>query len=166
MKNIAVLSSLFVVIFLAIGAGSTVPVSAQGNPPAPGKPQAEVGPNAGEAVVSWERVPEARFYILAWISQEDFQMANETGEEWRDFLTYKSVRNTGQASQTVTGLKSGYTYWFAVGSSAQRFGSPAWSPWSNALMLDTCSGDRDALVALYEATNGDRWQNNLKLAHR
>lgn len=104
MKFRTVIASIFIVILMVIGVGSTVPVSAQGNLPAPGKPQAEAGPNAGDAVITWEGVPEARFYMFAWISQEEFHAAYEAGEEWRDFLTYKSVRNTGQTSQTITGL--------------------------------------------------------------
>ena len=53
-------------------------------------------------------------------------------------------------------------YWFIVGSSGQRYEEPQWSPWSDLLTLTGRPAPvRDALVALYNATDGAYWRNRV-----
>ena len=166
MRFPAAIATLLLVVSLAVAIANAAPAIAQDDLPAPGKPHATEGENQGEVIVTWESVEQAGFYRIAWLSEKDYRADIEAGRDWEDSITYKGVANNGQTSETITGLSAGDTYVFKVGSSAGRYSEPNWSKWSDPVTLAGCAGDRDALVALYEATNGDRWQNKFKLAWR
>ena len=160
MKFPAAIATLLLVVSLAVAVANAAPAIAQDELPTPGKLQATEGENQGEVILTWESVEQAGFYRIAWLSETDYRADVEAGRDWEDSITYKSVANDGQTSETIIGLKSGDTYVFRVGSSAGRDSEPSWSKWSDPVTLIGCAGDRDALVALYNSTNGNRWQKN------
>ena len=162
MKYVAMLFIFALVAALALLGGSALPAEAQSDEP-DNKPQAVKGDKPGEAIVTWTAVDHASFYRIGWISVADYHASIEAEQDWKDYFVSVSVANEGQTTHTVTGLTPGEQYWFRVGSSYRRYQEPDWSPWSNLLTLGgECDGDRDALVKLYETTNGDRyWRNKL-----
>ncbi|MCY3692869.1 MAG: hypothetical protein OXH30_12825, partial [Chloroflexi bacterium] len=160
MKVSPALTILVLAILIATVIGDVGPVAAQDSVPVPDNLQAELGENRGEIVLTWDIVEEAEFYRFGWLSVSDYLEYTAAGRDWQDSMTYRSVANDGQSSLSIQGFKEGDTYIFIVGSSQGRQGEPSWSPRAAAIKLEGCGGDRDALTALYNSTDGANWRND------
>ena len=138
-------------ILLVLG-GGVAPAMAQDGAtlPAPGQPIVRHGANPGELIVSWDAVPEAGFYRIAWASSEDIAtQRSQGGNEW-DAVRIVGVENRGQTAYAVNNLETGVAHYFRVGSSDTRFGEADWSPWAGPLTVGVsadCGGD--ARLELY-----------------
>ena len=157
MKYIVMTVAFLLVGALAIAGTSVAPVAAQGGATltTPDNPTVENGDSISEVVVSWDAVPEAKFYRIAWVSFTGWQ-----AEGW-DAVRIASVENQGQTSYTLTNLDAGILYAFRFGVSDTRFEKMEWSGWTTFTVgvSEECASDRDVLVELYEATGGDNWLN-------
>ena len=151
-------SAVLAAILFATFAASVTTVAAQSPPSPQDKPRVVVGPVTSEVVVHWNAVQDAGYYQIGWVAKEDYEAAVEASEDWLNAFTSVSVANSGQVSHTIAHLTPGASYWFIVGSSDHRYGNPRWSLWSELVTLPggpaACAGDRDALTALYDATDG------------
>ena len=158
-------SAVLAAILFATFAASVTTVAAQSPPGPQDQPQVVVGSVTGEVVVHWNAVQGAGYYRIGWVSKEEYEAAVEAGEDWINAFTSVSVANGGQDSHTIAHLTPGASYWFIVGSSDNRYGTPGWSLWSELVTLPggpvACAGDRDALTALYDATDGPNWRNSV-----
>ena len=171
MKTPIVIAALVLAILATVSVGNFSTVAAQDESDEredtilvePGRTlRVSQGPGQDELTVSWDAVAEAKFYRVGWVAYKDYLAAKAAGEDWRDSITYRSIANNDTTSYAVGGLTPGDKYWFIVGSSSERYDKPEWSPWSSLVtLLPPCLGDRDALVALYNSTNGPRWRNNV-----
>ena len=159
--SLAVLAAILFAIFAA----SVTMVAAQSPQSPQDKPRVVAGPVTGEVVVHWNAVRGAGYYRIGWVSKEDYEAAVEASEDWLNAFTSVSVANSGQVSHTIAHLTPGASYWFIVGSSGHRYGTPKWGLWSELVTLPggpaACAGDRDALTALYDATDGPNWRNSV-----
>ena len=165
MKISIAIAAFFVAALLVVASGQGTPVAAQSNPTNFGKPQVAAGANSGEVMVTWTAVDSANFYRIGWISSKDYAEARASNRDWQEAFVSVSIANNGQNSHTVTNLTPGEAYWFIVGGSAERYSEPQWSPWSDLIRLSggpaACAGDRAALEALYNATDGPNWRNSV-----
>ena len=157
MKYIVVTVAFLLVGALAIAGTSAAPVTAQAGSgfAKPDAPTVENGNNISEVIVRWNEVPEAKFYKINWVSETGWK-----SEGW-DAVRIASVENKGQTSYTLANLDAGIRYAFRFGVGEDRFGETEWSGFTvlTVGVSDACAGDRDVLVALYEATNGDNWRS-------
>ena len=87
----------------------------------PANVQAVNGPNAGEAIVSWDAVTSVTWYRVGWISQKDYLAAVATGGDALQSYVFADVQNT--TTYTVVRLEPGENYFFTVASIAKRFGA-------------------------------------------
>ncbi|MYC34157.1 MAG: fibronectin type III domain-containing protein [Chloroflexi bacterium] len=100
--------------------------------PAPTNVSVARGSVLGEAVISWDPVPEAAFYRIGWSAAPDFSAAIDEGRYWRETYTYVNVVNQGQSSHTVTRLTPGTFYLFTMGTISSRHAVPRWAEPSGA----------------------------------
>ena len=158
-----VIPMLVLAVVWSLAIGNATPAEAQSPPNDPISVPIVLETNAGEVSVTWQSVDGANFYRIGWLSVEDYSAALAEGTDWLEAFNSVSMANDGEASHTITRLTEGAAYWFIVGSSAERYGNPAWSPWSDPVTLSggptACAGDRAALTALYNATDGPNWRN-------
>ena len=98
--------------------------------PAPTNVTVDRGSGLGEAVVSWDPVPEAGYYRIGWSAAPDFRAAISEGRDWRETYTYVNLNNQGQSSHTVTRLTPGAFYLFTVGTISSRYAVPQWAEFS------------------------------------
>lgn len=163
-KPSTAIAALLLAVLLAASIGDFSTVAAQGGSSTPGKPEVAPGERDGEVVVSWEAVEQANYYVIAWLARSDYDAAVAADRNWRESIVYLNIANNGQTSHTVTRLDPTAEYWFALGSRSGRYSKPRWSPWSNLVRpgggAAACAGDRAALEALYNATNGAHWGNS------
>ena len=169
MPLIRVVFVFSLVTVLVAVTGGAPPAFAQAALPAPvGVAAEEVA--TGQVVVRWDPVPDALFYRVGWVANEDIAKVTAEGREWLDAFVFVDVANLGQTDYTVSRLEPGKFHYFIVASVTVRFGEPTWSEWSNPLLLSddltACpvarpammsSPDRAALVTLYHATGGANW---------
>lgn len=87
----------------------------------PANVQALNGPNAGEAIVSWDAVTGVTWYRVGWISQKDYLAAVASGGDALQSYVFADIRNT--TTYTVVRLEPGENYLFTVASIAKRFGA-------------------------------------------
>ena len=126
---------------------------------------------AGAVELSWTAVTGAvRYELLAW-------QDSVTGWQRLDDGSLTSI------AYTHGGLTAGTTYWYAVRAVDAGGATSAWSEYANATVSETqmpaltvtptptststlmpaptpATTDRGALIALYEATDGDNWTHN------
>ena len=98
--------------------------------PAPTGVSAANGANPGEVVISWQPVPGAAFYRIAWIAAADAAAVAESGGNWLSAITFTdAVAADAAATQqhTLTRLNPGARYIFQVGSLRDRQSAPSWS---------------------------------------
>ena len=165
LKTPALIATLMLALLLAASIGDVSTVAAQGGVTAPGKPVVIPGQRDGRVVVSWEAVQEASHYVIAWLAHADYTADIAAGRDWRNSISYKTIANSGQTSHTVTRLDPTTQYWFTLGARSERYSRPQWSPWADLVTPSVddvaCTHDRDALVALYESTDGESWRNSV-----
>ena len=85
------------------------------------------GPNAGEAVVSWDAVTGAAYYRVGWVSAPNFGAVTGAGRDWREAFYFVDLKNAGQTSFTVSRLEPGALHLFLVGGNSSLYGQPQWS---------------------------------------
>ena len=130
-KRLTPLAALISLIF-ALSAAA-LPAQAQDrwlDLPAPTGVAAVNGANPGAAIISWDPVPDAAFYRIAWIASADAAAIAETDGDWLPAITFTNVSvAAGAATQqhTVTRLNPGVRYMFLVGSLRLPAATPSWS---------------------------------------
>ncbi len=157
---------LLVTGVLALGA-NPLTTSAQTLLP---EPTVGDGPNPGEVIVSWEAIPEAKYYRVGWMAETDYSAALADNREWLDAFVFVDVENRGQTSYAVSRLNPGAFHYFIMGRVDERFGEAQWSSWTSVTVRAALSAcpvgaqgsaaiDRVALEAIYRATSGPNWTN-------
>lgn len=123
-KKVAILAAPLLLI-LCIGIISSDSALAQ--TPAPAAPFVIALSDAPGLMASWNAVPNAGFYTVGWVNQDDFQAMQFTGRNWLDAFHYAT-----HTTHIISGLKPASNYYVIVGAQAERFGGepPAWSGWS------------------------------------
>ena len=160
-----------VIVLVAVTGGAPLAFAQDALPAPVGVTAEEVA--TGQVVVRWDPVPDALFYRVGWVANEDIAKVNAEGREWLDAFVFVDVANLGQTDYAVTRLEPGKLHYFIVASVTARFGQPTWSRWSNRVPLSddltACpvaqpammpSPGRAALVTLYHATGGANWTDN------
>ena len=164
-KTSAMIGTLLLAVLLAASAGGVSSVAAQGGLSTLGKPEVMPGQRDGQVIVSWEAGAQAEYYVIAWLANADYNADIAAGRDWRESIVFRTFSNHGQTSHTVTRLDQDARYWFALGTSSGRFNRPQWSPWADLVKPSgdaaACAQDRNALVALYNSTDGPSWRNNV-----
>ena len=87
----AVLATVLVALSLAVGLPR--PASAQAGAPATGNIEVRDGVNPGEAIISWDAVPQATHYRIGYVNMvQDYPLAKAsvTGE-WIEAFVYVDV---------------------------------------------------------------------------
>ena len=135
MKKLTRIIPLFgLVAALAVaGIAATPAVLAQ-----PEAPSIQATQNGGELVISWNRIPGAKYYTLGWINWTEGQPVSASGGDWLSLFHYTTVAGD-RTSYTVKGLNGGDNHYAiirvtdAAGTSG-RFGGgySAWSAWSSS----------------------------------
>ena len=82
--------------------------------------QAVNGPNAGEAILSWDAVAGADFYRVGWVAEDAVLQAFAAKSDALNHYVFADI--TSATSYTATGLQPGKKYWFTVASLSERFG--------------------------------------------
>ena len=77
--------------------------------------------------ITWEAVPGAAYYRIAWITSDDHQTIAAANGDVNQALVSLDVENRGQTSHTVTRLTPDVEYIFIVGSNDSLHGEPQWS---------------------------------------
>ena len=98
-----------VLIALFFGAAGAIGVHIanshdQANLPAPRNVNADHGTKPGQVVISWDGIPEARFYCIGWASQDRVAQAQAEGRHWLDTFVTVDVANTGQTTHAIHDL--------------------------------------------------------------
>ena len=120
-----ILSASVLVLVGVAGVDNTA--QAQGASLQPSNVQVVNGPNAGEAVVSWNAVAGAAYYRIGWVSVPNFQAVTGAGRDWREAFYFVDLKNAGQTSFTVSRLEPGAAHLFLVGGNSTLYGQPQWS---------------------------------------
>ena len=102
-------------------------VLAQGSSLQPTNVQAVNGPNAGEAVVSWNAVTSAAYYRVGWVSAPNYRAVTGAGRDWSEAFYFVDLKNTGQTSFTVSRLEPGALHLFVVSGNGGQYAEPTWS---------------------------------------
>ena len=134
MKPKSIATLILLVIFVSMsGVAATNAVL-----PSPAQPTAASTENAGELQVAWSPIAGAQFYTVGWINQDDYNRIGPSGD-WPAAFHYASIP-ASSTSYTVSGLKTGESYWTIVGARVERYGgtAPSWSLWSD---LVTTAGE-------------------------
>ena len=119
---LAVTAILAASVLALVGmAGMDNTAHAQSGSLKPANVQAVNGPNAGEAIVSWDAVTGVTWYRVGWISQKDYLAAVATGGDALQSYVFADVQNT--TTYTVVRLEPGENYFFTVASITKRFGA-------------------------------------------
>lgn len=111
---------LTVAIFAVLGAQGGGIAHAQSALPIPDNFKAVNGPNAGEAILTWDAVAGANFYRVGWITVEEAKQA--IANQADIYNDYVFVDISGATAYTAAGLSPGTEYYFTVGSLRERFG--------------------------------------------
>ena len=122
---------------------------------------AEPGHNAGEVILRWTPGANADVHVVAYKADNANEWTLWPNLSWSEEKW--DSRLTGDArSVTITGLEPGQRYSFSVVAGQGEPGDLMWSSWYRVTHatagVPEWSPDRDALVALYEATNGPGWK--------
>ena len=102
----AVLATVLVALSLAVGLPR--PASAQAGAPATGNIEVRDGVNPGEAIISWDAVPQATHYRIGYVNMvQDYPLAKAsvTGE-WIEAFVYVDVN---ARNFTISGSRVEYT---------------------------------------------------------
>ncbi len=95
-------------------------VTAQPITPATGNIRVVDGPNPGEAVISWDAVPQAIHYRIGYVSIVDMQRAAARGGKWTEAFAYVDVaaehlpKSGGRSEYTIRRLAQGVNHAFTV----------------------------------------------------
>ncbi|MYC35119.1 MAG: fibronectin type III domain-containing protein [Chloroflexi bacterium] len=155
--------ALFAIIAALIAAGGTA--SAQPSPAAPQNVNVANGPYPGEVVFTWTEVAGVSTYRVGWLAVEDYQDYRDN-DVWKQKFAYSDV--IAASTYTVARLTPGIEYYFIVCRKAAD-DSLACSDWRTLLLDDhplacpayrttgSVETDREALIALYNATDGSNW---------
>ena len=116
--------------------------------------------------VTWDAVPGATYYRIGWVVYEDVAPIIAIGGDWLEHFAFIDIANRGQTEHEIARLTPGLQYAFIVAGNDGRYGTPQWPP-ASAWQFMTPSvvqptgpdSDRDALIALYNATGGADWSN-------
>ena len=127
MKAVTAIVALLTIAALAAIGGNVPPVAAQQSLPAPTNVAAADGSNPGEVLVSWTKVPAAKFYRIGWIAREDYIAISEAGGDPLEAFAFIDVSNRGQNSHTLTRLTPGVAYLFLAATNTARYGTPQYS---------------------------------------
>ena len=93
---------------------------AQSSLPAPSNFNVVNGPNAGEAILSWNAVTGAAFYRVGWVANDAASQALAENSDVFNHYVYADI--TSATAYTATGLQPGKQYWFTVAGLSERFG--------------------------------------------
>ena len=105
---------------------------AQTDLPAPANVQVVDGDQSGQAVLSWDAVPDAVGYRVQWMNNLDAtRIAYETGHPWEQATQSVDIVQSGVTTYTlaVNHLSPGTSYSFIVGTKSGPSASPNWSEW-------------------------------------
>lgn len=96
----------------------------------PDGPTVSATANGGEALISWNHVPGARYYTVGWINWTDGRAVADSGSDWLSLFNYATVPGN-VTSYTVKGLDSGEDHYAIIRATDDddRFGG-GYSPWS------------------------------------
>ena len=100
---------------------------AQANSLQPSNVQVVNGPNAGEAVVSWNAVTGAAYYRVGWVSVTNYLAVTDAGRDWQEAFYFVDLKNSGQTSFTISRLEPGVLHVFRVAGNSSQYGEPQWS---------------------------------------
>ena len=106
MKYIAcgiILLGVAAFVIFGVRGGGVVHALGSGSLPTPGNFKAVNGPNAGEAVLTWDAVNGANFYRVGWITVDDATRAVDGELDIFDFYVFADI--SGVTTYTVTGLE-------------------------------------------------------------
>ena len=84
----------------------------------------------GHVIVSWEPVPDARYYRIGWTSLTAVELARTDGRNWMNTFTRVDIDNLGDTAHTVPNLDGKTLYAFIVGTATERYGKAVWSEWA------------------------------------
>ena len=124
MKAVAAIVALLAIAVLAAIGGNVPPVDAQQSLPAPTNVAVADGPNPGEVVIAWTKVPAAKFYRIGWIAEEDYLAIDAAKGDVLEAFAFIDVSNRGQNVHTLTRLTPGVNYVFLLASNTARYGEP------------------------------------------
>ena len=140
MKAVAAIVALLAIAALTALGGNTTPAAAQQSLPAPAQVAVANGPNPGEVIIGWTKVPDAAFYRIGWVASNDYQAISAAGGNPLEALAFIDVSNRGQNVHTLKRLTPGVEYNFLVGSNDARYGRPKYSPAGASLTLNSSPG--------------------------
>lgn len=109
--------------------GSTGQTYADHHLPAPQNVRAANSDQPGKVTVSWDPVPEARFYRIGWASRPEVEQAESDGRNWLDTFISIDIHNNGQTAHSVQGLAGDALYAFVIGTATERYEEAVWSEW-------------------------------------
>lgn len=98
--------------------------------PAPQNVRAINSDQPGKVTVSWDPVPDARFYRIGWASLPAVEQAETDGRNWLDTFISIDIHNNGQTAHDIHGLAGATTYAFVTGAATERYGKAVWSEWA------------------------------------
>ena len=136
---------------------------------APPAPSGVTVANTADGVrVSWS-ADDAAIHRVGWAHLDEVAAAQAAGD-WQEAFHFADSK--AGSSYTIRFLPDGVKYLVIVGTASMRFAPAAWGEW-NSITVDygtsgtpvapgtgASNSDRDALVALYNATDGPNWHDN------
>ena len=120
--------------------GASRPEAEQPTVPATGNIAVRDGLNPGEAIISWDAVPEATHYRIGYVNMAtDYPLAKASGTgNWQQAFIYVDVEaqnftlTNGRAEYTLRRLEPGARHAFSVLTNGSLYGEPTWPgnpPW-------------------------------------
>ena len=84
----------------------------------------------GKVTVSWDPVPDARFYRIGWVSRRAVEQAEADDRNWQNAFIRNDIDNNGEPSHSVHNLDGDTMYAFVIGAATERYGEAVWSEWT------------------------------------